>query len=325
VELYDEDAPTTPVTGLTNKKKLKILKVVMSEALSSGDSVEFFDGNVSLGKVTLDAPVALGAKVTLTLGTALSGDSLHSLTAKVTIASGEKAGTSTASTPLTFTLDTEAPNKPLIDSVVDGVRGADNAWHTKLTKPDLQVSGLEGKGSVVRLYASDDLDSPLGSALLLSGTTLKVTLGSSLSEGEHSIVATEVDKAGNESVASVVLVINVDLTRPEKPVIVLYGEPSANPIFRMDKLERDAYVTLYERIEGGADKRIMGQTAGGTREQFIPEDPFSVGVHTVYVKVEDVAGNESVPSDDLSFTVPASSEWVEGVGLGTMSDADYGF
>jgi hypothetical protein len=293
-----DDTPSFLIEGL----KTGETAIVYSKS-SSGTLVE-------LGRKKKDAGLAV--EVTVQGNKALD-DGVNVVVAKIMNIAGNLGD---ASPDLTFTLDTEAPDKPLIAAVVDGVRGTDNTWHTKLIKPDLQVSGLEGKGSVVRLYDSGDLVSPIGSASLLSGTSLNVTLTSSLSEREHNIVATEIDKAGNESSASVVLVINVDLTPPGKPTIILYGEPSANPIFRMDKLERDAYVTLYERIEGGADKRIMGQTAGGPKEQFIPEDPFSVGVHTVYVKVVDVAGNESAPSDDLPFTVPASSEWVEGVGFG---------
>jgi hypothetical protein len=311
VELYDEDAPTTPVSGLTNKKKLKILKVAVSESLASGDSVEFFDGSSSLGTVTLNAPLASGGKVTLTLSTALSGDSLHSLTAKVTIAAGEKAGTSLAGTPLTFTLDTTPPDAPL--ATLSGATTVSGTTYTNSDTPTFTVIGLES-GSRVNLYLRGS-DTVIGTAVA-SGTSVQVTVSSSLgSDGVYNIVAKEVDAAGNEGDASAVVTFTLDTTVPapmvgfDSAVVVtdsggIKYTKSTELLFVFSGLASDVDTRrkLYLKASNGDLSLLVANINGDVVT--VTDSRFDTdGTYTVVGKVHDWANNESAESSEFTFTI----------------------
>ena len=322
VELYDEDAPTTPITGLTNKKKLKVLKVVVSQALASGDSVEFFDGTTSLGKTTLDAPVVLGGKVTLTLGTALSVNREYVLTAKVTIATGANAGTSGGSTSLTFTLDTVSPDIP--DTPILSLGGGvskDGVSYTRSGVPTFEVTGLE-TGSTVKLYKDvRGTLTEIGSGVVLRGDSVQLVanLGG---EGDYHVVAREIDLAGNESELSSALSVKVDKTAPLKPTLALEGESSARPTLRVSGVEEGSTVILYSKAGNGDLTEIGRGTATGTTIDITVQGRLPEGKSTIVGRVVDIAGNEGEVSSDFSMTVSVSISLIlrsgtpEGYGYG---------
>jgi VCBS repeat-containing protein len=141
----------------------------------ANSTVKVFDGATQLGSVTADANGAWHYT------TAALPDGKHSLTATDTVS----GVTSKASTALDVTVDTAAPDAPVLLS--------DPTTHNRAT-----VSGTAEAGSLVKLYEGTTL---LGTTTAASDGDWSVTTPN-LKHGSHTFTATATDAAGNTSALS---------------------------------------------------------------------------------------------------------------------------
>ena len=157
-----------------------------------------FDGTTQLGTATADANGAWS----FTTGTLANG--AHSFTATDTDAAGN---TSAASAALAVTVDTVAPNAPVI------------AGDTIINTNEVNLTGTAEANSTVTVY---DGTTKLGTATADGNGAWSFTTGQ-LSSGTHAFTATATDAAGNTSAASQVVdpVIN-----PQPPAIVAFSPDS---------------------------------------------------------------------------------------------------
>ncbi|MCK1348599.1 hypothetical protein IVB52_35045 [Bradyrhizobium sp. CW11] len=141
----------------------------------ANSTVKVFDGTTQLDSVTADANGAWHYT------TAALSDGKHSFTATDTVS----GVTSKASTGLDVTVDSTAPDAPILLS--------DPTTHNRAT-----VSGTAEAGSSVKLYEGTTL---LGTATVASDGDWSVTTPN-LKHGSHTFTATATDAAGNTSALS---------------------------------------------------------------------------------------------------------------------------
>ena len=163
------------VTDLTDKAQTKTPVEVRTEP---GSRVELFDKNgTKIGEATagVDGIVTITPTVDIPEG---------NVTAKATDIKGNVSG---ASKPKLATLDTTAPDKPVINTNLTGKAG---------TKTPVEVSAEPG--STVALY--DKNGTKIGEAT--AGTNGKATITPTANLSEGNVTAKATDKSGNTSVAS---------------------------------------------------------------------------------------------------------------------------
>jgi hypothetical protein len=141
----------------------------------ANSTVKVFDGSTQLGSVTADASGAWHYT------TAALADGKHSITATDTVS----GVTSKASVALDVTVDTAAPDAPVLLS--------DPTTHNRAT-----VSGTAEAGSLIKLYEGTTL---LGTTTVASNGDWSVTTPN-LKHGSHTFTATATDAAGNTSALS---------------------------------------------------------------------------------------------------------------------------
>ncbi|WP_051265817.1 Ig-like domain-containing protein [Nakamurella lactea] len=211
----------------------------------------------------------------------------HTATATAADAAGNVSPVSNA---VTFTVDTTAPAAPVITAPADGSSTND-------TTPD--VTGTAEPGSIVTVT----IDSAVaGTAIADPSGNWTFTPATNLTEGPHTASATATDAAGNVSVPSAPVTFTVDTTAPAAPVITAPVDGSSTSDTTPDVIgtaEANSTVTVT------IDAVVAGiANADGTGAwTFTPATDLADGEHTATATATDAAGNVSVPSAPVSFTV----------------------
>jgi hypothetical protein len=168
--------------------------VTLTGSAVANSTVKVYDGTTQLGTVTADA------KGAWTYTTTALRDGKHSFTATDTVS----GATSAKSGALALTVDTAAPNAPVLlsDSIKD---------HRAT------VTGTAEAGSTVKVYEGATL---LGATTAGADGNFSVTT-SGLKNGSHTFIATAKDAAGNTSALSKPL--DPDVGNPATTVIESLG------------------------------------------------------------------------------------------------------
>ncbi|MBD3942225.1 hypothetical protein IF188_11010 [Microbacterium sp. NEAU-LLC] len=215
----------------------------------------------------------------------------------VATATDEAGNVSPDSNEVAFTVNTAAPDAPVIEAPSDGAVVEDST-------PD--ISGTAEPGSTVTV-SIDGVDAGTTPADDTGAWTFTPT--TPLEDGEHTVVATATDDAGNVSPESEEVAFTVDTSligAPQAPVITspADGDVLASPTPPITgTAEANSTVTV---IIDGAEAGTT--TASPTGDwTFTPTTPLEDGEHTVVVTSTDGAGNVSPPSNEVTFTVDASA------------------
>ncbi|RYD95725.1 MAG: hypothetical protein EOP54_15300, partial [Sphingobacteriales bacterium] len=210
---FDTQAPAAPSTP------------VLAAASDTGQSSS--DGITSITTPTFTGTAENGATVTLyrngniAIGTAVAAGGIWSITSTsltngfytISAAASDGAGNlGLASASLSITIDNQppaVPSKPVLATSSDsGTSNTDGI--TNVTNPTF--TGTADAGTTVRLYDSDGT-TIIGNGVATSGIW-SITTTPSLAQGSHTITARATDVAGNTSIASAGLNINIDTTAP---------------------------------------------------------------------------------------------------------------
>nr|AMJ33967.1 bacterial Ig-like domain (group 3) [uncultured bacterium]AMJ34060.1 bacterial Ig-like domain (group 3) [uncultured bacterium] len=268
-----------------------------------GDIVEFWENNVKLGETRVGAD----GKWTWTPETPLAhGD--HSI---VLIGKGPDGRTSAPSDPFDFTVDLEAPAKPVIGEVEDDVGEKTGPIHNGDNTDDKQpVFRGEGgtPGDTVKLIVDDKV---VGTGIVGEDGKWEVTPEKPLPEGSHTGKVIITDPAGNESVPSDDFKFVVV---PEKPVIGVVEDDVGSVVgpIKNGGATDDTQPTF--RGEGSTpgdtvklivDDEVVGTAIVGEDGKWAvtPEKPLPEGEHIGKVVITDPAGHAGEPSDDFKFIV----------------------
>ncbi|WP_353236415.1 Ig-like domain-containing protein, partial [Diaphorobacter ruginosibacter] len=219
-----------------------------------------------------------------------------------------------ATDAIAFELYGPAPAAPAITGVYDDVApivgNIEKEFPTDDNTPTLK--GTATPSTLVKVWDGETL---VGSAEVDAEGNWEITT-SSLSEGEHKLIATATDGAGQVSPPTGEYFVLVDVTPPGKPDVPLLSAGDggaefipegstvevANPTFSGTG-EPGETVDIYD---GG---QLLGSTTVDTHGDwtYTPTEEMSEGVHEVTVTLSDKAGNTSESSESLHFTVDTDS------------------
>ncbi|MFY0405747.1 Ig-like domain-containing protein [Solicola sp. PLA-1-18] len=220
----------------------------------------------------------------------------HDLVATQTDRAGNVSDPSTTVTVTVTVADTQAPAAPVIESPENGDRTAD-------TTPT--VSGTGEPGAVVtvregtRTLCTDTVD---------EDGRWSCTIAPALAAGEHVLVATQSDDAGNTSPDSVAVTVTVTVADTQAPDAPVISTPTGG------SRTTDTTPTFTGRGEPGAVVTVREGTAtvctdtvdGNGSWTCTPGQPLAVGDHTFTATQEDEAGNVSSPTAPVVVTIESA-------------------
>jgi len=222
----------------------------------------------------------------------------------------------------TLTIDTIAPDAPLIIKGFDNVGGIQgdlrSGDHTDDDTPKIYGEGVAG--STIKVFSNSDF---LGTALVDSSGEWSYTPTNSLNQGAwHTITATVIDEAKNESQASNSLELFVDRIAELATITsIANNEGSTTNLLPLDgTASTDDETPLITGVgQAGATVEIFsGNDSLGTTVvdqsgtwTFEPSAPLDERVHSISVTHTDKAGNfsgHSSPIDvEISLTNPVQA------------------
>ena len=198
-------------------------------------------------------------------------------------------------------------------------------------RPTIAVAGVQ-TGDQVRIHL-DDPDcqdsSILGSAFVVSGSSVLVTMESDLNQGDHTFYADSIDPAGNRSACSTQKAdYTLDLSPPSAPSGQHWAHEPINPgmtlIAQWDSAPPDVASQIIRFYQGagctGSPLESRALNASRTAETFNGSNGFS---YSFSVTALDLAGNASAPSCSNGTTVSISSPTLSSFGIRESSPARF--
>ncbi|MBF9835604.1 BapA/Bap/LapF family large adhesin [Enterobacter hormaechei] len=211
----------TPGTALNPGETTRDTTPTLSGSGTPGDTVNIYDGDTKIGEAEIDGDGNWSWTPTTPLP-----DGTYDLS--LTVTNQDSAGNESApSTPVTITIDTDAPAQPGTPTVTDSV--------SQITGPVLDgestndprpvLSGTGTPNDVITIYDQVGTGEPqaVGSVTVDGNGNWSWRPESNIGEGTHEYTATATDEAGNESVPSAGITITVDTLAPDTPVISAIG------------------------------------------------------------------------------------------------------
>lgn len=253
--------------------------ISITPALPAGTEVAIFVDGAEVGRVT---PDGLGNWTFTPTATLAPGS--HSVNA---IAINTSQGVeSTVSNTNTFTLDVTPPSVE-VTAPADGSR---------TNNPLPTYSGTVSDDGPPPLTVSIDVDGTVLGDATVTGNTWTFTPTVPLLEGDHTVMATATDAAGNTATDS--NTFTVDLTAPTVEVTTPADGSQTNDSTPDYSGTVEAGSTVVITVDGV----VLGNaTVTGTTWTFTPTVPLLDGPHTVMATATDEAGNTASDSND--FTV----------------------
>ncbi|EIC85944.1 Ig-like domain-containing protein [Serratia sp. M24T3] len=275
----------------------------LSGTAEAGSTVNVYDGTTLLGTATV------GADGSWSFTTPALGDGQHSLTVTVTDAAGN---TSAATDPVTFTVDTVAPeaagNITLTND--DGATTVPVGQNGSTNDSTPVLSGTAEPGSTVTI---SDGGTVLGTTTTGSDGTWTYTTPP-LGDGGHSITTTVTDPAGNTSPPSDPITFTVDTVPPAAAtgLVVTDDVGAVQGPLTSGATTDDNTPTLSGQAEAGTTVSVYDgttllgtATVGSDGNWSFTTPELSNGAHSLTVTVTDAAGNVSPATSAFDVTVDA--------------------
>ncbi|WP_320726661.1 BapA/Bap/LapF family large adhesin [Enterobacter sp. 118C5] len=281
----DTVAPVTPVFdavgGQPNGGVITDATPTVGGTGTTGDTVIVYNNGVELGRVDV-----VNGEWSFVLPQQTDG------LLNITVAGVDAAGNVSAPSPvISVTLDTVAPEIPVINAVADSLL-SNNVLYTKDGTPTLTGTGEPGTTVIVSV---DGTPSAVPVTVQSDGTW-SWTADATLAEGPHSFTVSSSDPAGNSSGDSAPLSVTVDTVAPADPGNMSLPE-TGTPLTGTG--EEGSTITVKD--SGGT---VIGTGVVGSDGSFsIALSPAQLDPTTLTVTATDAAGN---PSADVPFIVTDS-------------------
>lgn len=317
----DLSAPAQPVITSATDDVPGVIGTLINGALTNdsrptlngtgeaGATIRILDNGVEIGSATVDQ----SGNWRFTPNAPLESNT-HLFTAVATDPAGNSGQPSDG---FTLNIDAQAPDVPVITSVID-----DNNQPTVPVLPGQSTDDrqpiLNGTGEPGATITIFDNGTPLGTALVGENGSWTFPVSGNLSEGSHNLTVSATDPAGNTSAVSAPWTIVVDITPPASPVLtsVVDDQPGITGNLVSGQLTNDATPTLNGRGEAGATINVYldgNPTSIGTTTvnsdgtwSFTPQTPLANGNHTLTLSATDPAGNSSAVSSGFVLTIDAT-------------------
>ena len=196
----------------------------------------------------------------------------------------DEFGNASPSTNLTFTLDTTVAiptNLKLATTSDTGASNSDNI--TKINTPT--ITGIGDVGSIVKITDGTQI---IGTATVDSTGKWQITT-SQLGEGNHSLLAVATDIAGNVSVASTPLLLNIDTVAPQLQLSQQLAGIVLNGTSHLSGTITDSNITTISYQFDGAPAITL--PAGTQFDTLFNFTGINDGGHNLTVTATDLAGN----------------------------------
>lgn len=284
--VVDTLAPATPaisaVGGEPNGGYITDTTPTVGGTGVNGETVIVYNNGIELGRV-----VVANGEWSLTLPTQTDGP------LNITVVGVDAAGNLSApSTVFTVTLDTVAPEIPVISAVADSQLSS-NVLYTKDGTPTLTGTGEPGTTVIVSVDGTP-------STVLVTvqpGGTWSWTADTTLPDGPHTFTVSSSDPAGNSSGDSVPLSVTVDTAAPADPINMALAQ-EGTPLTGTGEIGS----TITVKDSGGT---VIGTGVVGSDGSFsIALSPAQLDPTTLTVNATDAAGNASA---GVPFVVTDSS------------------
>lgn len=220
------------------------------------------------------------------LPSALS-DAAYVFTASATDTAGN---VSAVRDTLNIIVDTETPAQP-----VAGL----TAGSSPVNNDQPALSGTAEPFGTVSIYVDGVIS---GTATADAAGNWTYTIPASLADGSYDIHATTTDAAGNTSVDSETLTVEIDTEVPAKPAVELTSGSSPlneNQPALKGTAEANSTVSIY--VDGVVTGTATADASGNW--SFTPGTALADGSRTITVTAEDAAGNISVTSEELMLVI----------------------
>lgn len=270
----------------------------------AGATIRILDNGVEIGSATVDQ----SGNWRFTPNAPLESNA-HIFTAVATDPAGNSGQPSDG---FTLNIDAQAPDVPVITSVID-----DNNQPTVPVLPGQSTDDrqpiLNGTGEPGATITIFDNGTPLGTAQVGENGSWTFPVPRNLSEGSHNLTVSATDPAGNTSAASEIRSFTIDTTAPAAPVIdtvydgtgPITGNLSsgqitdeARPVISGTR-ETNTTIRLYDN--GTLLAEIPADNSSSWR--YTPDASLATGNHVITVIAVDAAGNASPVSDSVNFVV----------------------
>ena len=286
-------ADTAPDAPVITKDAVVSNTVQVSGTADAGDTIKLYDGSTLVGTTKAASNGAWSLTTSaLTQGT-------HTLTASETDAAGDTSGLSQAVKPV---IASSTPSSPPADTAPDAPVITKDA----VVSNTVQVSGTADAGDTIKLYDGSTL---VGTTKAASNGAWSLTT-SALTQGTHTLTASETDAAGDTS----------GLSQAVKPVIASStpSSPPADTAPDAPVITKDTVVSNTVQVSGTADagdtiKVYDGTTLLGTTHTAADGDwslttsALSQGTHTLTATATDAAGNTSHQSQAVDPLIGSTS------------------
>ncbi|WP_165501293.1 Ig-like domain-containing protein [Pedobacter psychrodurus] len=291
----DTQAPTTPVivsiVNQTNQNfATNVNRPVITGTGEPGSIIELFNGGISLGFATVDAT----GKFTFTPATSLP-DGTIAITTKAKDAAGN---TSSSSNSFTFSVDTVAPNAPLIVNV-----DSKNTLNFITTNNKPVITGTAEPGTTIEIFNGT---TSLGFATVAANGTYTFTPTTALPDGSYVLTLKTKDAAGNVSASSVNFNFTIDATAPSAPIIAnVDGKSTQNFSTSNNKPVINVTAENLSSVElfNGTTSLIIANTNATGAFIFTPSSALPDGNYVLTARARDAAGNLSLTSASFSFRI----------------------
>ncbi len=210
-----------------------------------------------------------------------------------------------------------APATPTLDSASDTGQAGDGI--TSVNTPT--ISGTAQANATVKLYDTDGT-TLLGTAIANSSGNWSIT-SSVLADGSHTLKVTQTDGSNTTSPLSSGLTVKIDTTAPAAPTSLGVTSGSDSGVSASDGISNVATPVITGSAEPGATVSLYdtdGVTLLGTAVANATTGSWSItssmladGTHTLRARQRDAAGNVSVASTSIAYTLDTAAP--SGVGL----------
>ena len=262
----DRIAPAVTIT--TRPEAVNTASFTLAGTVEAGSTVEIFRGGVSIGAATVTG-IAWTIDVTL-------DDGVNIFTAAATDSAGN---TSAVTDVVIITLDTTAPNKPVITSS-----------NTRVNMELFTINGTAEEDSTVEIFRGTV---SFGTVIATSNTwTIDVTLD----DGANVFMAKATDVAGNESEISEEVIITLDKVAPAVAIITTLQTVNTESFTLIGTAEAGSVVDV---LKDGSS--IGTLTATNAAWRIIVT--LGQGANELTATATDVAGNKSEVSGPVTITL----------------------